>query len=94
MSQPVKKMWGDLIAKCFQTTTTNDNMEFTSASTSKKGRPGTVAPVNVPHYDEIECDANGSAIIPVNFLPGLVNNLPADWYYVIYSYYKYFDREQ
>ena len=69
-------------------------MEFASASTSKKGRPGTVAPVNVPHYDEIECDANGLAIIPVNFLPGLVGNLPIDWYYVTYPYYKYFDRDQ
>ena len=39
-------------------------------------------------------DTNGNAILPVNFLPGIIQNLPDKWFYDTYKYYPYFDPNQ
>ena len=53
-----------------------------------------VRAADLPNYGEVVEDTNGNAIIPVDFLPGIVQNLPDEWYYDTYRYYPYFDSKQ
>ena len=48
----------------------------------------------IPDYGDIEKDYNGNAVRPYNFLPGIIDNLPDEWYYRTYPYYPYFDEKQ
>ena len=58
-------------------------------------RPQARVPVDeLPNYAAVEVDNDGNAILPRNFLPNIVDNLPDEWYYRIYPYYPYFDRLQ
>ena len=58
----------------------------------KKGK--VLVPEDIPTYGEIKEDTSGSAIVPCNFLPAIIEKLPDDWYYRTYPYYKYFDKNQ
>jgi hypothetical protein len=50
---------------------------------------------DLPTYDgEVVEDGNGNAILPCNFLPGIVDNLPEEWFYRTYKYFPYFDLTQ
>ena len=53
-----------------------------------------VREVDLPIYGEIMEDTNGNAILPVNFLPGIVQNLPEKWFYDTYGYFPFFDSNQ
>ena len=55
---------------------------------------GNAAKIVVPHYDDIQLDSDGLAILPFDFLPSVVEQLPDDWFYVTYPWYKFFDRQQ
>ena len=44
---------------------------------------------DIPIYGEVMEDTNGNAILPVNFLPGIVQNLPDKWFYDTYGYFPY-----
>ena len=52
------------------------------------------ARIVVPHYDDIQLDRDGLVILPFDFLPGLVEQLPNDRFYVTYLWYKFFDKKQ
>ena len=49
---------------------------------------------DLPVYGEVMVDKYGNAILPANFLPGIVQNLPDKWFYDTYGYFPYFDRNQ
>ena len=50
---------------------------------------------DLPNYDdEVVEDGNGNAILPCNFLPGIVDNLPEEWFYRTYKFFPYFDLTQ
>ena len=53
-----------------------------------------ITPIVVPEYGEVQIDSNGNAILPFDFLPGVIDQLPANWFYATYPYFKFFDREQ
>ena len=48
-----------------------------------------VQPIDVPIYDDLEFDTNGAATLPCDFLPTVVDKLPAHWFYTTYRWYKY-----
>ena len=50
--------------------------------------------VNIPNYGDVTLDDEGRALLPYNFLPTLVDQLPDEWYYGTYPWFKYFDQAQ
>ena len=48
----------------------------------------------IPQYNEPEEDNEGNAILPLDFLPAMVDKLPDDWFIRTYPYYKYLDKNQ
>jgi len=48
----------------------------------------------LPNYTDVETDNNGNAILPSDFFPNILDNLPLEWFYKTYSYFPFFDRKQ
>jgi len=42
----------------------------------------------------VEEDGDGNAVLPCDFMPGLLEKLPDDRYYIMHQWYKYFDKTQ
>ena len=48
----------------------------------------------VPNYGDIVLDNDGRAILPFDFLPAVFEQLPDDWFYATYQWFKFFDKHQ
>ena len=56
--------------------------------------PAMVEVGKLPNYTDVETDNNGNAILPSDFFPNILDNLPSEWFYKTYSYFPFFDRKQ
>ena len=56
--------------------------------------PAMVEVGKLPNYTDVETDNNGNAILPSDFFPNILDNLPLEWFYKTYSYFPFFDRKQ
>ena len=65
-----------------------------SNSRTKLSLTKTLSPHKVPQYDGVTVNKDGCAILPVNFLPAPVDQLPSEWFYATYDYFPYFDNTQ
>ena len=68
---------------------------FLSCSSTPAIRtPAMVEVGKLPNYTDVETDNNGNAILPSDFFPNILDNLPLEWFYKTYSYFPFFDRKQ
>ena len=63
-----------------------------TAASKRKERVLPIA--DLPKYGEVEENGDGNAVLPCDFMPGLLEKLPHDCYYRTYQWYKYFDKTQ
>ena len=46
--------------------------------------PAMVEVGKLPNYTDVETDNNGNAILPSDFFPNILDNLPLEWFYKTY----------
>ena len=71
-----------------------DDLHIESGNGKPKGKTVKAKEIIIPQYDAPEEDYDGNAILPLNFLPAMVDKLPDDWFIRTYPYYKYVDKNQ
>ena len=71
-----------------------DHLPIVSGNVKSKRKTGKANEIVIPQYHAPEEDDDGNAILPLNFLPAMVDKLPEDWFIRTYPYYKYIDKNQ
>ena len=71
-----------------------DDLHNESITAKPQRKSGMTKKIIIPQYSAPEEDDEGNAILPLDFLPGMIDKLPEDWFIRTYPYYKYLDKNQ